>query len=98
MGNWTVCFFLVSILCSAGLIGDTGLSPNLTQRNQPPSLAHPFGTDWLGRDMLARSLHGMSLSLWVGMLAAAVSVVIAAVLGLVVARWELGGCLDLLDD
>lgn len=85
-------FFLVSILCSAGLIGDTGLSPNLTQRNQPPSLAHPFGTDWLGRDMLARSLHGMSLSLWVGMLAAAVSVVIAAVLGLV--GGTVGGWVD----
>lgn len=59
--------FLVIIILSSWLIGDAGLSPALTERNEPPSLAHPFGTDWLGRDMLTRSLHGMSVSVRVGL-------------------------------
>ncbi|MBD2107027.1 ABC transporter permease [Nodosilinea sp. FACHB-13] len=92
---WTIglcAFFLAAIIFSTWVIGDAGLSPVLTQRNQPPSLAHPFGTDWLGRDMLTRSLHGMSLSLRVGLLAATSSALIATLLGL--AAGTLGGWVD----
>ncbi|MBD1918252.1 MULTISPECIES: ABC transporter permease [Cyanophyceae] len=92
---WTIglcAFFLAAIILSTWVIGDAGLSPVLPQRNLPPSLAHPFGTDWLGRDMLTRSLHGMSLSLRVGLLAATVSALIAALLGL--AAGTLGGWVD----
>jgi peptide/nickel transport system permease protein len=84
--------FLVAVILSTWVIGDAGLSPVLTQRNQPPTLAHPFGTDWLGRDMFTRTLHGMSLSLRVGLLAASASAVIAALLGL--AAGTLGGWVD----
>ncbi|QQE67406.1 peptide ABC transporter permease (plasmid) [Leptolyngbya sp. BL0902] len=92
---WTIglCIcFLLTIILSATFMGDAGLSPVLTQRNLPPSLAHPFGTDWLGRDMLTRSLHGMSLSLQVGLLSATVSALIAAILGLTAGT--LGGWVD----
>ncbi|GAB4436240.1 MAG: ABC transporter permease [Chloroflexi bacterium OHK40] len=83
---------LSAVLAGAWLIGDDGLATNLAARNQPPSLAHPFGTDWLGRDMLTRTLHGLSLSLGVGLLAAVVSAVIGAALGLLAAT--LGGAAD----
>src|SRR5579863_3089157 len=33
----------------------------------PPSLAHPFGTDWVGRDELARAMSGGRVSLIVGL-------------------------------
>lgn len=33
---------------------------------QPPSRAHPFGTDNFGRDVFARVLHGTSIDLWIG--------------------------------
>ena len=33
----------------------------------PPSLEHPFGTDFVGRDMLSRVLHATSLSLRISM-------------------------------
>lgn len=36
---------------------------------EPPSLTHPFGTDALGRDLLARVAHGGRVSLAVGVLA-----------------------------
>ncbi len=47
----------------------------------PPSLAHPFGTDPLGRDLLARTLVGGCVSLGVGLAAAAVSVLIGSLWG-----------------
>jgi len=50
---------------------------------QPPSWNHPFGTDTLGRDMLARTLVGGCVSLGVGLAAAVVSVLVGTVWGLV---------------
>ena len=73
---------LLAVPVAAALFGDEGLSTALAHRHQPPSLAHPFGTDQLGRDMLARTLHGLSLSLRVGLLAASVAAALGAVLGL----------------
>ncbi len=84
--------FLLGIIFSPWILGDSGLSTVLTQRNQPPSLEHLFGTDWLGRDMLRRSLHGLSLSLRVGLLAASVSALIGTGLGL--AAGTFGGWVD----
>lgn len=84
--------FLLGIIASPWILGDSGLATLLTQRNQPPSWSHPFGTDWLGRDMLRRSLHGLSLSLRVGLLAASVSAVIGTGLGLVAGTF--GGWVD----
>lgn len=49
---------------------------------QPPSAAHPFGTDPLGRDMLARTLIGGCVSLGVGLSAAVVSVFIGTFWGI----------------
>ena len=48
---------------------------------QPPSGAHPFGTDDLGQDLLARLMYGGRVSLAVGMAAMAVAVVVGVVLG-----------------
>ena len=49
---------------------------------QPPSWDHPFGTDPLGRDMLARTLMGGCISLLIGLSAAAVSVLIGTFWGM----------------
>lgn len=84
--------FLLGIIFSPRFLGDSGLSTVLSERNQSPSLVHLFGTDWLGRDMLRRSLHGLSLSLRVGLLAASVSALIGTGLGL--AAGTFGGWVD----
>lgn len=86
--------FFVLVLLGSRLIGEQGLSTALTMRNLPPGAGHLFGTDWLGRDMLTRTVHGLSLSLWVGLLAAGASALIGAVLGTLSAT--LGGVVDTL--
>ena len=49
----------------------------------PPSLAHPFGTDLVGRDILSRILHGARVSLLIGFVAVAISAFVGIMLGLV---------------
>lgn len=84
--------FFVLLVGTRYWIGESGLQTALDQRNQPPSLAHPLGTDWLGRDMLTRTLHGLVLSLRVGLLAASISALIGTLLGLSAAIF--GGVVD----
>lgn len=74
-----------SALVIGAMLGGESIASNLTLRNSPPSFEHPFGTDWLGRDMLARTMKGLSLSVGVGLAAVAGSVTIAALLGLAAA-------------
>jgi len=64
------------------LLGIDAETANLFQRFQPPSPAHPLGTDEAGRDVLARLLHGGRVSLAVGMAAALGSAVIGTAIGL----------------
>ena len=71
---------LVVVAAGIALYGQATVT-DFTAKNLAPSLEHPFGTDWMGRDMLARTLAGLSTSVLVGLLAATVSSVIALVLG-----------------
>lgn len=54
---------------------------DMRSRNKGPSLAHPFGTDNLGRDMLAQVLHGGRVSMAVGITAMLISLVLGTVIG-----------------
>ncbi|MDR2863918.1 MAG: ABC transporter permease [Puniceicoccales bacterium] len=57
-----------------------------------PSALHWLGTDTLGRDLLARLLQGGQISLQVGLIATAVSVLIGVIYG-IVSAWH-GGRID----
>ena len=54
---------------------------NIKEKFLEPSLAHPFGTDQLGRDICARILYGAKYSLSIGLLAALFGNAIGIIMG-----------------
>jgi peptide/nickel transport system permease protein len=48
---------------------------------QPPSASHWFGTSQIGEDVFAQTMRGLQRSLTIGLLTAAISIVIASVVG-----------------
>lgn len=73
----------VVVLLAGGLITTDSLNVNLDNVFESPSLRHPFGTDWVGRDMLLRTVKGLSLSMKIGILCSLFSGFIALILGVI---------------
>lgn len=94
----TACSIWAAVAYLAiGLLAGLLISPQWYQVDYhmvfaPPSFIHPFGTDYMGRDMFFRSLKGLSNSIMVGLASTAVSSVIALALG--VAAAVKGGVVD----
>jgi len=61
-------------------------------RLQPPSAEHPFGTDTVGRDILARTVYGGQISLLIGLAAVVVEVVVGVLIGAIAGYY--GGWID----
>lgn len=71
---------LAVIVVTGRLLSPAAVVADFTMKNLMPGADHLFGTDWMGRDMFARTVSGLSTSVLVGLLAASVSAVIALVL------------------
>lgn len=84
--------FIFGILVWGTTMPESAYAVDYGQKNLVPSAAHPFGTDHMGRDMLLRSVKGMSISLQIGIAAAFVSSCIALALGTLSAAF--GGKVD----
>lgn len=63
-----------------------------SQKLTPPSAAHPFGTDVIGRDILARTIYGGQISLLIGISAAIIEIIVGTLIGAVAAYY--GGWVD----
>lgn len=86
---------ILALITFSGIaLEEAGTATDFTRKNLAPSGAYLFGTDWLGRDMFARTLAGLSLSIRIGLLTAAVSAGVALLLGVISA--VLGGWVDAL--
>ncbi len=72
---------LIILLLIGIILPQSTVDINLSDIKQAPSAHHIFGTDWLGRDMLCRTLKGLSVSMEVGIITAVASCVIAVILG-----------------
>lgn len=70
---------------------DPGAS-NFDALSQPPSLSHPFGTDWAGKDMFSRVLYGGRFSLTIGVIAVGLAVAVGVPLGAIAGYF--GGWID----
>jgi peptide/nickel transport system permease protein len=88
---------LLLLMVIAAVVGPTFLpdplaQPDILGGSLPPGLGHPFGTDQLSRDVLARVVAGARISLSVAMLAVVLSATFGAAVGLVAGYW--GGIVD----
>lgn len=72
---------IVIVLVFGTLSGEEAVVTDFGAKNLAPSVEHIFGTDWLGRDMLSRTLKGLSLSVVTGMAASVVSALMALIIG-----------------
>ena len=61
-------------------------------RLEEPSSAHPFGTDTIGRDILARTIYGGQISLLIGVVAVTMMVSVGTLVGLISGYY--GGIID----
>lgn len=106
--RWTGLALPVAVLVVLGLMAvwptlftsQSPLANDLTEALRPPSLDHPFGTDNLGRDIYARTVHGARTSLLVGIGATAIGAVGGVLLGALAAlgpRWLDAALLRVLD-
>jgi len=79
---------IVTALTAIAIVGPV-LTPydpaaqELSNRLQPPSFAHPLGTDQFGRDMLTRIIYGARFSVGIALAVTAIRVVIGTGIGLV---------------
>lgn len=67
-------------------------SSNFGALNQAPSLAHPFGTDWAGKDILSRVLYGGRYSLSIGAIVVGLATLIGVPMGAIAGYF--GGWID----
>ncbi|SES40580.1 peptide/nickel transport system permease protein [Tranquillimonas rosea] len=73
------------ILAAAALMPEPWLDVNAQAVGRAPGPAHALGTDSLGRDVAARTLAALAMSVKIGLLAATASTAIALILGLAAA-------------
>jgi peptide/nickel transport system permease protein len=73
---------LVALLAPVLPLADP-FKPNILASLEAPSLAHPFGTDKLGRDVLSRTLQGLRASMLVGFAVAGLALVGGLLVGTV---------------
>ena len=83
---------LVSAIVGPWFLPDPLAQPDILAGSLPPGLGHPFGTDQLNRDILARVVAGARVSLSVALLAVGLSATIGTGVGLVSGYW--GGLVD----
>ncbi|NLF14689.1 MAG: ABC transporter permease [Anaerolineaceae bacterium] len=90
-----VMLILLILYCFGGALFISEDYANLTdtkQRLQAPSREHPFGTDTVGRDILARTIYGGQISMLIGLSAAAIEVVAGVLIGALAGYY--GGVID----
>ena len=87
-GLVTLAVIVLAVLLGPWLRRVDPLKINIRERNQGPSLAHPFGADNLGHDLLAQVLAGGRVSLAVGVAAMAVSLLLGASVGVASGYWR----------
>jgi peptide/nickel transport system permease protein len=83
IGLLMLTFILLYVVVGSMLYTEAFANYNDTSQRLTVSAAHPLGTDNIGRDVLARSIYGGQISLFVGVFAMIVSLIVGVTIGLV---------------
>ncbi len=93
VGLFVLIGMIVYIIGGSFIFTEAYANRNDTKiRLQAPSAEHPFGTDRIGRDILARTIYGGQISLMIGLLAVIVEVTLGTTIGAVAGYY--GGWID----
>jgi peptide/nickel transport system permease protein len=88
-----VVLFFIAVAVLAPLVSPHDpLATSWSAVRKPPSLMHPFGTDEIGRDVLARVIWGTRASLLAGLVSVSLALAVGVPIGLV--SGYLGGWVD----
>ena len=85
---WQAVITLAVLAAIVGMgiaLRNTAITANFTRTGLAPNLKNLFGTDWMGRDIFARTFAGLSTSILLGIIASLISAVIAVILGVLAA-------------
>ncbi len=97
--NGRIGLFLVTLIVLVAVVTpivdpyDASTDSDMTASRQGPSLQHPFGTDWIGRDLFRRVLHGTRYSLAVALATIIVGNVFSTAVGMIAGYY--GGWADI---
>src|ERR1700680_851413 len=87
-----VSIFVLFAIFAPGIAPQDPAAINLPARLQPPSAAHWFGTDELGRDIFSRIVYGSRISMLVGSCVVLTSLALGLVIGSIAGYY--GGGID----
>jgi peptide/nickel transport system permease protein len=94
VGLIVVVFFVALAIFAPWIAPDDPLATSWSAVRQAPTMAHWFGTDEIGRDVLSRVIWGTRASLLAGLVSVGISLAIGVPLGLVAGY--VGGWIDML--
>lgn len=84
----TISVLFIAVVTLAGMaFNEAAQVTDFSRSNLAPCGRYIFGTDFMGRDMLLRTVCGLSLSIRIGLLTAVVSALIALILGTLAASY-----------
>jgi peptide/nickel transport system permease protein len=93
LAGLAVVFFFIALAIAAPLIAPYDpLATSWAAVRKPPTALHPFGTDEIGRDVLARVIYGSRASLLAGLVSVSLAMAAGVPLGLLTGY--VGGILD----
>ena len=92
VGAVIVLLFVAGALAAPWIAGADPLQGDWKLIRKPPSLAHPFGTDDLGRDLYARVVWGARISMQAGVFSIVLAIAVGVPLGLMAGFYR--GALD----
>ena len=87
-----VVFFVLLALLAAQIAPDDPLATSWSAVRKPPSAAHWFGTDEIGRDVLSRVIFGTRASLLAGVVSVSIALALGVPIGLTAGY--VGGWID----